>query len=194
MRARFPDVPPNPPLDPEAEQQRIFESVVALCVGLAERAPLLLVVEDAHWADSGTLSLWRHLARRLRRSRALIVATYREVELDEARPLHDVLHDFNRERLATRLKLARLTRDQTRDLLAAMLAEEITPEFLDGIYHETEGNPFFSEEVCKTLVESGKWYFASGRWPYSMRSTRAGRSGARASSWANWHAPGWILP
>ena len=131
---------------------------------LAVRTPLLLILDDAHWADNGTLLLLRHLARRLRQSPVLIVTTYREIELEEARPLAEVLHDLNRERLATRIKLPRLDRQETHDLLAALFAEEITPEFLDGIFRETEGNPFFVEEVCKALVESGKWSFSDGRW------------------------------
>jgi len=94
----------------------------------------------------------------------MIVTTYREVELDEARPLHEVLLDLDRERLATRLKLARLGQEETRELLAVLFAEEITAEFLDGVYRETEGNPFFIEEVCKALAESGRLYYESGRW------------------------------
>ncbi|MCP4516162.1 MAG: AAA family ATPase, partial [Delftia sp.] len=159
-----PDVPPNPPLDPQFEQQRLFENLGIFFTALSERAPLLLVLEDAHWAGSGTLFLLRHLARHTRRERVLIVATYREVELDEAHPFHEVLLDLNREQLATRLKLPRLDRAQTKELLAILFAEEITPEFLAGIYHETEGNPFFIEEVCKALVESGKLYYQDGRW------------------------------
>jgi len=154
----------GPLLDPQVEQQRLFENLAIFFAGLSESAPLLLVLEDAHWADSGTLFLLRHLARHTRRQRVMIVATYREVELDEARPLHEVLLDLNRERLATRLKLSRLDRAQTEDLLAVLFDEEITPEFLDGIYRETEGNPFFIEEVCKALVESGKLYYEGGRW------------------------------
>jgi tetratricopeptide (TPR) repeat protein len=164
LRPRFPDVPPNPQLDPESEQQRLFESVVEFCNTLTESAPLMMLLDDAHWADSGTLFLLRHLARRLRHRRVLIVATYREVELDEARPFHQVLLDLNRERLGVRLKLSRLSREQTHDMLAAMFAEEITPDFLEGIYRETEGNPFFIEEVCKALIEGGKLYFEDGRW------------------------------
>jgi len=167
-----PDVPADPsaslragpPLDPQAEQQRLFENLAIFFTTLSDHVPLLLVMEDAHWADSGTLFLLRHLARHTRRERVLIVATYREVEPDEARPLHEVLLDLNRERLATRLKLPRLGREQTRELLEVLFDEEITPEFLGGIYHETEGNPFFIEEVCKALVESGKLYFQDGRW------------------------------
>jgi predicted ATPase len=124
----------------------------------------LLVVEDAHWADSGTLFLLRHLARHTRRQRVLIVATHREVEVDKARPLHKVSLDLHRERLVTQLRLLRLDQEQTRELLAVLFAEEITPEFLEGIFRETEGNPFFIEEVCKALVESGKLYYEHGRW------------------------------
>src|SRR3970282_2928299 len=92
------------------------------------------------------------------------MATYREVEVSESPPFHERIVDLNRERRATRLKLARLTREETQALLAAIFEEEITSDFLDGIYRETEGNPFFIEEVCKTLVEEGKLYFENGRW------------------------------
>jgi tetratricopeptide (TPR) repeat protein len=166
LQARYPSTPPNPPLTPQAEQQRLFESVVALCAALAERAPLLLVIEDVQWADGGTLSLLRHLARRARSSgfRLLLVLTYREAELDQSRCLNDVLLDFNRERLAARIKLSRLSRQQTRELLGVMLQDEIAPEFLDGIYRETEGNPFFIEEMCKALIEEGKLHRDNGCW------------------------------
>jgi tetratricopeptide (TPR) repeat protein len=164
LRLRFPEVRPNPALDPESEQQRLFESVVAWCTALSQRRPVLLALEDAHWADSGSLALLRHLARRTRRQPVLLIATYREVELDQTRPLQELLTSFLREQLGTRLKLARLDREGTRELLSTLFAEEITPEFLAGIYRETEGNPFFVEEVAKALVESGQVTFAGGRW------------------------------
>ncbi len=165
LRLRFPDVSPNPSLDPKSEQQRLFENMVACCHSMCEEVPVLLVLEDAHWADSGSLALLRHLARRTRRQRVLIVATYREVELDQTRPFQEVLLDLTRERLATRLRLSRLDREGTHDMLAVLFAaEEITPEFLEGIYTETEGNPFFVEEVCKALVESGQVYYTDGAW------------------------------
>jgi predicted ATPase len=179
LRLRFPEVPANPPLDAKSEQQRLFENVVAFCQALCERAPLLLVLEDAHWADSGSLALLRHLARRTRRQPLLLVATYREVELDQTRPFQEVSIDLNRERLATRLRLSRLDKAGTRDMLAVLFAEEtmpeqlkpellsrglLRPEFLEGIYSETEGNPFFVEEVCKALVESGQVSFVDGTW------------------------------
>jgi tetratricopeptide (TPR) repeat protein len=161
----YPGVKPNPaPGDPRSEQYRLFENTLIYITALSNRAPLLLVLEDAHWVDSNTLSLLRHLARHTRRQRVMIVATYREVELDAARPLHEMLLDLQRERLATRMKLPRLDREGTRELLEVLFAQEITPEGVDGVWRETEGNPFYIEEVCKALVESGKLYYQDGRW------------------------------
>ena len=169
LHARYADIPINEPLEAQADQERIYDSVLQLCVRLSLRTPLLLFLDDVHWSDPGTLFLLRRLARRSRaalqaRPRMMIVMTYREVELSEARALHEVLLDLNRERLATRIKLTRLSRERTRDMLAVMFAEEITPEFSDGIFRETEGNPFFIEEVCKTLIETGKLTYAEGHW------------------------------
>jgi tetratricopeptide (TPR) repeat protein len=164
LRQAYPEIPPNPPLDPQAEQHRLYENVVTSFVTLCQASPVLLVLEDVHWADSGTLALLRHLARRTRRQPLLIVATYREVELDQSRPFQNVLMDLNRERLATRLKLSRLSREETRALLETLFAEEVSVQFSDGIYRETEGNPFFVEEVCKALVESGQVFVADGTW------------------------------
>jgi DNA-binding SARP family transcriptional activator len=164
LRLHFPDIPPNPPLDPETEQQRLFESVIAFCTALSERAPLLLVLEDVQWADSDTLSLFMQLARRAGRHRLMLAATYREVELDSTRSFRQVQRDLNREGHATRINLSQLDRAGAEQLLATLFDEAITPQFLDTIYHETEGNPFFVIEVCKALVESGDLYHADGRW------------------------------
>jgi tetratricopeptide (TPR) repeat protein len=164
LRHRYPDISSNPRLDPESEQQRLFENMVALCEGLAIKAPLLLVCDDAHWGDSGTLAMLHHLIRRTQHLPVMILVTYREIELKEARPFNDMLLDLNRQRQGTRLKLNRLDRQATQDMLQAIFAVEVSPEFLDGIYRETDGNPFFIEEVCRTLVESGALYYEDGEW------------------------------
>ncbi|MCJ7738067.1 MAG: ABC transporter substrate-binding protein, partial [Anaerolineae bacterium] len=162
---RYPEVGPAATLDdPRAEQLRLFQNVTIFLTALGNAAPVLLVLEDAHWADSGTLGLLRHLARHTRHQRVMLVATYREVELDQALPLQDLLLDLERERLVRRLKLTRLDREQTHEMLSVLFAQTLTAEFVDSIYQETEGNPFFVEEVCKALVESGQLSVADGRW------------------------------
>jgi len=166
LRPRYPDVSPNPPLEPAAEQQRLLESVAVLGSVLAAHAPLLLVLDDIHWADSGTLYLARHLARRARSQRQLLVLTYREIELDQAGGLPDVLLDMQREQLATRLKLTRFDQTHTGELLQTLLtpAGEIDPQLVEAVHGETEGNPFFIEEVCKALVEEDKLTLEQGQW------------------------------
>ncbi|MBW8011253.1 MAG: protein kinase [Chloroflexi bacterium] len=164
LQPLYPDALPNPSLDPYAEQQRLLENGVMFFAALAEKTPVMLVFDDLHWAESGTLNMVRHLARRTRDLPILILATYREIEIEEARLFQDFLLDMDRARLATRIKLARLEMQQTEELLAAIFQEDITPEFLEEIHHETEGNPFFIEEVCKALVESGQVYFENGEW------------------------------
>jgi len=164
LRDRFPDVPLNLPLEPQAEQQRRFDSVASFLSTLATRAPVLLIIEDVHWADSATLAMLRHIARRMRRSKVLIVATHREAAFDEAGLFHEWLGDLQRECAASSLNLTRLDKESTRDLLAALFREAITPEFLDGIFNATEGNPFFVTEVCQALIDEGAVYREGGGW------------------------------
>lgn len=171
LQSAYPDISPSPSLNPHAEQTQLLESGVTFFARLAEKMPLLLVFDDIHWADSGTINMVRHLARRTRDLPILILATYREIEIEEARLFQDFLLDMDRTRLATRIKLARLDSQQTKDLLAAIFQDEITTDFFKEIHRETEGNPFFIEEVCKALVNSGQVYFEDGEWhrPENMK-------------------------
>jgi tetratricopeptide (TPR) repeat protein len=166
LRSIHPKEPDNLLLEPEAEQQHIFESVFAWCAALTAHQPMLLVIDDAHWADSATLFLLRFLARRARRLRLMIALTYREIELNDTGALQNILLDLAHERLADRIKLTRFDRQGTRDMLAAILtpAGKIDPTLLDAIYLETEGNPFYIEEVCKSLLQEDKICFEHGRW------------------------------
>ncbi len=164
LALRYPDLPAVASSDVTAQQQRAFEGFALFCEALASDRPLLLFLDDIHWADAGSLQLVHSLARRIRRLPILLVLTYREIELDESPALGRLLQELNRERLATRIKLGRLARDQTGALLQAMFAEEISAEFLDGVFRESEGNPFFIEEICRALVDSGRLRFEAGRW------------------------------
>jgi predicted ATPase/predicted Ser/Thr protein kinase len=165
LQVDYPDISPNPALEPESEQRRLFECIFRFFCALVAEKPTLLVLEDIHWADSGTLSLLQFLARRCQVQPVMLLCTYREVELDEALPFYQTMLSLKRMNLGKRLKIERLSEDKTRDMLAVIFnTEEITPEFLAGIYQETEGNPFFIEEVCKDLIENGQVYFDGEHW------------------------------
>src|SRR5439155_26127641 len=89
----------------------------------------------------------------------------REIELDRAHPLAGALVDWERERLVTRARLDRFRLEETATLLASLFGQEtVSPEFADAIHRETEGNPFFIEEVVKALIEQGQIYRSGDGW------------------------------
>lgn len=149
-----------------AEQQRLYEHLITLLSGLSERTPLLLVLEDVHWADAGSLALLRFLARRSRASRLrlLFVLTYRPSGVEGVCCLQELLYDLHREKLASTLALEPFNRDRTRQFLASMFQQEVPADFLESLYAVTEGNLYFIEEICKGLIEGGKLYRKDDRW------------------------------
>ncbi len=160
-----PGLTPSPPLDPTHERLRLYDGVADFLLRISRTAPLVLFLDDLHWADGATLQLSKHLARRLRGERLLILGAYRDVELDRQHPLADVLREMNRERLYQRILLRRLDVEGVRAMIASMFGvEQDSDEFARLIHRETEGNPFFVEEVLKHLVETGAIYREEGRW------------------------------
>ena len=151
-------------LAPHEERLLFFDAVAQVFANIAKRQSLLFYADDLHWADRGTLWLLGHLLRQLRESRVLIVGAYRETELDRAHPLAKALVDWNRERLTTRIALRRFDAMETGAQLDALLGEHVSGEFAQAVHRETEGNPFFVEEVLKALIERGSVRRESGRW------------------------------
>jgi tetratricopeptide (TPR) repeat protein/transcriptional regulator with XRE-family HTH domain len=165
IEARLGPLTPNPPLPPNEERLRLFDNLARFFQSLAAVRGLLIILDDLHWADQGTLALLHYLLRRLRDARVLILAAYREVELDRAHPLSAALVEWNRERLATRVALGRLSVEETGAMLAALFGQTtVSPELAEAIHHETEGNPFFIEEVVKSLIEQGEIYRVEAGW------------------------------
>jgi tetratricopeptide (TPR) repeat protein len=165
VRERLPEVEPSVPLEPVQERLRLFSSVARYLTNLARRTPIVLVLEDLHWADAASLSLLQMLARTLRGERVLMLGSYRDVEVDRRHPLGDVLREMNRERLFNLVNLRRLQPEGVRAMVQTMFeVQQVSDEFLGVLYDETEGNPFFVEEVLKSLVEEGAIYREDARW------------------------------
>jgi tetratricopeptide (TPR) repeat protein len=138
--------------------------VAQVLANIARQRGLLFYADDLHWADRGTLWLLGHLLRQLRNERALIVGCYRETELDRTHSLARSLLDWNRERLVTRIAVRRFDAAETSAQLSALLGEDVSADFGQAVHRETEGNPFFIEEVLKALIEQGSVKRESGRW------------------------------
>ncbi|MEE9284316.1 MAG: AAA family ATPase, partial [Dehalococcoidia bacterium] len=160
----FPDIPSPPELPPEQERRYLFNGMREFIARTGRTQALLLVLDDLHWADDSTLLLLQHIAQQLHEMPVLILGTYRNVELDVARPLARTLEELLRQRLAHRIALRRLPQDAVSAMLRALSGQEPPKPLVDAVYGETEGNPFFVEEVFQHLAEEGKLFDAHGRW------------------------------
>lgn len=153
---RVPEVPEVPISDPERERYQLYAAVVDIVERAAADEPLMLIVDDLHWADRLTIQLLRHLLEQLHRTAFVIVATYRDTELGDEHPIRGLLADLPRG--AEEVKLAGL---DDGDVIA--MIERVTGRGLDDagkavartLRHETGGNPFFIGEVLHSLDESG---------------------------------------
>jgi class 3 adenylate cyclase/tetratricopeptide (TPR) repeat protein len=164
LRRFFPDIPVPLEVPPEQARRYLFNSMHELMERGSRAQPVLLVLEDLHWADESTTLLLQHIAKRLNKIPVMIVGTYRDVELDVARPLARALEELLRQRLAHDLALKRLPEADVEAMLRALSGQELPPFLVNAIYAETEGNPFFVEEVFKHLAEEGRLFDAQGRW------------------------------
>ena len=125
---------------------------------------MVLVLDDLHWADAPTLHLLRHLVRGAAGSAILVLATYRDTDLSRRHPLAEALADMRREKLVDRLPLRGLTEEDVAELLRRTAGHQIPAPFVRALHGETEGNPFFLEEVLRHLVESGAIFERGGHW------------------------------
>src|SRR5258708_7547169 len=152
------------PLEPEQEKRRLFSTLVQFFVSQAVRQPVLIVIEDLHWGDDTSIEFLHYLARRCADQPLLLVITYRS---DEIRPaLGHFLAQMDRERLAQEIALRHLTRPDVDDMLRAIfnLHAAVRSDFLDAVYELTEGNPFFVEEILKSLIAAGEIFYSDGSW------------------------------
>ena len=148
---------------------RPSRAVRAFLQELSQEAPgILVVIDDLHWADPPTLDLLHDLALSLREMPVLIVGAYREVELERTHPLSRLLVELNRERLLHRERLRCLTPEQTCEFLSELLGGPAPHGLAGMIHHQTEGNPFFVEELTSGLVEEGRLVRNGDGSPYQL--------------------------
>ncbi len=128
-------------------QVQLFEALLELLDLLSHRQPLLLVIEDAHWADRATRSFIAFLSRALRAERVLALITYRSDELHRRHPLRPLLAELDRSEHARRLELSPFDRGELSEALTDILGTAPEPQLLDRLLDRTEGNPLFVEEL-----------------------------------------------
>lgn len=164
LRQLFPDITEPIPVPPEQERRFLFNSVYDLFGRAARGRPVYMKLEDLHWADESTLLLLQHIAQRLPEAPILIVATYRQLDIDAQHPLSGMLEELIRRRLVHNLSLKRFPSSGVEAMLQAMSGQSPPRHLVDAIYAETDGNAFFIEEVFKYLAEDGRLFDSSARW------------------------------
>ncbi len=136
----------------EGDRYSLFEAVA---VQLARPPGALLVIDDLHWADAPSLLLLQHVLRSSQPNPLLIVATYRSTDVHAGHPLAEALGDLRREHPFERIVLDGLAPEELGGLVAGVTGSSGPESFVHALYDETEGNPFFAEEVLRHLAESG---------------------------------------
>ena len=158
-------IPKSFPISPEQEQNRLFEAVSQFITNVARETPLLVILDDLQWTDPSSLLLLHYLARGAQKTPLLLLGAYRSTEIDAKHLLSSVLAEFNRERLAISVSLKRLSPGDVSALIGQMLQENDVPtELCRMIYEKTRGNPFFAEEVIKSLKEEDVIYREENKW------------------------------
>jgi class 3 adenylate cyclase/tetratricopeptide (TPR) repeat protein len=206
LAARVPAVPAPRPSDPDTARYLLYGAVADLLESAGAEAPLLLLLDDLHWADGPTLSLLRHLVVSGEMARVAIIGTFRDAEISRTHPLAGLLAELRRQPGVERLMLTGLDEREILGLMETAAGQELgrgAADLARALRRETGGNPFFTSEVLRHLAESGLIYQqADGQWiasrelqaaglPQSVReviSHRLARLGARGEQVLGWAA------
>ena len=156
VRERLPDLPPATQLEPEQARFRLFDSIAAFLKTASLRQPLVLVLDDLHWADQPSLALLQFVARELGGARLLIIGTYRDMELSRQHPLAEAFGELTRERLFQRVLLRGLTQDDVGRFIEMTSGHSPPRGLAEAVHTQTEGNPLFVTEVVRLLVQEGE--------------------------------------
>ena len=148
-------VEPEPVTDPESAQFLLFDAVALFIGAMQRRTPIVIALDDLHWADKPTLLLLQHVARELSHLRVLVLCTYRDTDLSRTHPLSEALATLNRDPGFQRIVLRGLSKDEVASYIRSTANVEPKAEVVGRIFEETEGNPFFLSEVVNLLTQEG---------------------------------------
>jgi DNA-binding SARP family transcriptional activator len=137
------------PMSPAQERLHLWEAILALLTALSRETLILLVLDDLHWTDDGSLELLAYLVRHLQDERILLVGTCRDAELTTNTNLRTLINDLRREQSTVTLSLQPLTHSQIGSLVA-----HLPKDIVESIQILADGNPFFAEELARVSETS----------------------------------------
>ena len=162
IRGKLQELTTPPSLEPEQARFRLFDSITTFLKNAAHRQPLMLVLDDLHWADQSSLLLLEFVAREIETSRILLVGAYRDVEVSRRHPLSQTLGALVREKLFYRVQLQGLTQQEVTEFVQGNVGITLTPEAAGVMHERTDGNPFFISELTRqvpseNITEDPEW-------------------------------------
>ncbi len=143
------------PLSGDAARFRLFDSIVALLIAVARDTPMVVILDDLHWADTTSLLLLQFVAQHTRDLPLLLLGTYRSGEVSPKHPLADLVGELVRISGTERISLQGLSPDETRILIEAAVGRQLPDRTLNTVRHHVEGNPLFAGEVGRFLAAQG---------------------------------------
>ena len=174
LRSLLPDVSDPPAFDKDEERSRMLDAIGRFFIEISRDRPLVLILDDLHWADRGTSAILHHLSRVVGDAGILLIGAYRDSEIDRRHPLASAIAAISRLPNFERLKLDGLTSAELSELLETIGDERAPDKAVAAIANETDGNPFFIRELLLHLKESGKILSEGTGWRALASSTEGG--------------------
>ena len=151
LREKLPDLGQAVAADPDRARFRLFDSIATFLKNAAQSRPLLIVVDDLHWADSSSLLMLDFLVREITASPVLVLGTYRDVEITANHPMSQTLGNLVRERHYRRVQLDGLTQQEVGEFVESSKGVSLADDILETIHSRTDGNPLFVNEVVELI-------------------------------------------
>ncbi len=152
------------PLEPDQQRRAIFTAIVDVVRRVARQQPVVLLLEDLHWADEATVGLLQQLTPQLADLPVLCLGTYRDIEADIEPPFEKGIATLLRQPRTLLLPIRCLTREAVAALLTSRAKSEPPAALVDAVFQDTEGNPFFVGELFQHLAEDGQLFDDGGSW------------------------------
>ena len=166
---RVPALPPPQGVDSETERHLLFSAAADLLAAVSCWRPVLLLLDDLHWATRPTLLLLKHLIRSGERMSLLIVGTYRDSDVGRGHPLTELLAELRRESGVERLSLRGLSDGEAVTMMETLAGHDLKGSELalaHAVYAEADGSPFFMRELLRHFIEAGELVQEGDRWTF----------------------------
>ena len=172
LRRVFRDIPDAPAVPSDQRRRLLFNAYLEYLRHGTDKSAVVMLLDDLQWADEASLELLLHIAPHLPTMRLFVLGTYRDADLDTYHPFTRTLETLLRQRFATRVTVKRLSAHAVEQMLTTMSGSSPPSSLVRVVHAETDGNPFFVEEVYQHLAEEGTLFDEAGEWRTDLKAGR----------------------